>query len=314
MHLRNPYSGEVSTLEAVAVESYERLDRDDISASEWTRFDPDDKEQFLYANDESYDLRTLSVCVEQFDIDRAAKGYRSSLDNKAEYHYLEVVKTEDGYWVGADGAQLEPPVNWQRELIDPSTTSRELESLLSEAVTPDNSWNIQEPLNRALYEHALMGNVECCKVLMDAGANVEAPEAIYQGFTPLHSAASRGYVELAQLLLDAGANPNAVEDRYGGMTPLHFAASNDETEVGLLLLSRGGNPEARTRDGETCIEQARSLENEVLGEAFKAHIAEKRAAKLEAAWGSTQPTKDNLQAAQPTQAAPALAAGRRPRF
>lgn len=269
MHLMNPFTGKVDTREA------------------------------LLEDNPKFDGEALGHGLEN------SKGIRE-LEERA---YVEVVKSHDGQWVGADGAQLQSPVNWGRELID-SSTSQEVESLLSHA----KGWNIQEPLNRALYENALEGNVECCKVLLDAGANVEAPEAIHQGFTPLHSAASRGYVELAQLLLDAGANPNAIEDRYDGMSPLHFAASNDETNVGLLLLSRGADPEAKTRDGETCIEQARSLGNEVLGEAFKAHVAEKRATNLEAAWGSTQPTKDNLQAAQPTQATSALNTGRRPRF
>ena len=233
-----------------------------------------------------------------------------------ERSYIEVVKDANGYWVNIDGAQLEGPIDWQRDLINSSNTSStvgQIESMLYEAVAVPNRWDIQEPLNRALYEHALEGKVEFCKVLLVAGADVEATAEIHKGFTPLHTAASHGYVELAQLLLWAEANPNAVEDRYGGMTPLHFAASNGETEVGLLLLKRGGDPEAKTKDGETCIEQARSVCDEVLVKAFQTHIAEKRATKLEAAWGSTQPSKDNLAVAQSTQS-PALTTGRRPRF
>ena len=311
MHLRNPFTGKVSTLESIVLDSYEQLDRDDVDPDDWAEIDPEGREQYLYANTASGELNTLSDCMAEFD--RTALGH--GIDGRwQESLYIEVVLSEDRDWVRVDGAKLESPIDWQRELIDVFKTSSEVYSMLSDSPATKNGWDIQEPLNRALYEHALEGNVHCCKVLMDAGADVEAQAKIHQGFTPLHGAASRGYVELAQLLLDAGANPNAVEDRYDGMTPLHFAASNDETDVGLLLLSRGGDPEAKTRDGETCIEQARSLGNEILGEAFKAHVAEKRAAKLEAAWGSTQPTKDNLQAAQPTQAAPVIATGRRPRF
>ena len=160
----------------------------------------------------------------------------------------------------------------------------------------------------AIRKAAEQGNEDVCRVLLEEGAD------IHEGYTPLHCAAGHGHIGVAQMLLDAGANPNAVEDRFGGMTPLHCAAGNGETEVGLMLLKHGADPEARTKNGDTCIVYAYRASDEVLEEAFKAHFAEKRAAKLEAAWGSTQPTKDNLQAAQPTQAAPAITTGRRPRF
>jgi ankyrin repeat protein len=54
---------------------------------------------------------------------------------------------------------------------------------------------------------------------------------------PLHSAAALGDVEACRMLLDAGADPNAAQQ--GGYTPLDEAVFNDKDELAALLRARG---------------------------------------------------------------------------
>lgn len=67
--------------------------------------------------------------------------------------------------------------------------------------------------------------------------------------TALQAAAASGDNESGRLLLDAGADVNATET--GGFTPLHAAAANGNRELVELLLERGADPSARTDDGKT---------------------------------------------------------------
>ena len=62
------------------------------------------------------------------------------------------------------------------------------------------------------------GRVACFKLLRDAGANLEATDAV--DYTPLHHSASRSDVEIVSLLIQAGVNLNA--RAHDGSTPLHL--------------------------------------------------------------------------------------------
>lgn len=66
----------------------------------------------------------------------------------------------------------------------------------------------------------------------------------------LHWAAERGDVALAKMLLTAGANVNAVT-RIGAYTPLHVAAKNGNAAVAALLIEAGADVSARTSTGGT---------------------------------------------------------------
>ena len=63
------------------------------------------------------------------------------------------------------------------------------------------------------------GNLDCIKVLIRAGANVNSINA--GGHTPLHEAAYRGYEDTIKMLLLHGANPHATSNQR--RTPLHEA-------------------------------------------------------------------------------------------
>lgn len=95
-----------------------------------------------------------------------------------------------------------------------------------------------------------------------------------------------------------------------GESFLFAIARNGRDDKLIQALEQGANLEVKNAKGETCLDHLRGEERLGVDEA----IAERRAGQLAKAWKATQPTKDNLQAAQPTQAAPALNIGRRPRF
>jgi ankyrin repeat protein len=72
--------------------------------------------------------------------------------------------------------------------------------------------------------------------------------------TPIHAAVSAGRLEAARVLLDAGADVNAAE--HGGYTALHLAAGNGDEALIRLLLERGADPTARLDSGQTPAELA----------------------------------------------------------
>ncbi len=95
----------------------------------------------------------------------------------------------------------------------------------------------------ALQLAARLGNIEIIQILLEIGANVDAPPQRYGG-TALQYAASRGHTEIVQLLLDAGA---AVEAKRGRMTALQGAAKGGHCWIVELLLKRKAEVDARSR-------------------------------------------------------------------
>jgi ankyrin repeat protein len=78
-----------------------------------------------------------------------------------------------------------------------------------------------------------------------------------RGGTALMMAAGEGHLEAARVLLDAGANVNARE--VSGWTPLLLAALLDHAEVIRLLGERGADLSVVTREGDTALLLATSF-------------------------------------------------------
>jgi ankyrin repeat protein len=93
-----------------------------------------------------------------------------------------------------------------------------------------------------LFWAAYKGYLEIVRALLDAGANVHAPDKI-EGYMPLHMAAGGGFVEIGQDLIAHGANVNAKGIK--GYTPLHIAVIRIQRAFAELLIKKGANVNAQ---------------------------------------------------------------------
>jgi len=101
----------------------------------------------------------------------------------------------------------------------------------------------------ALHFAAFFGKLEVARILLEAGARVDAYADNPIRVQPLHSAAANRHLEVCRLLLAVGADVNARQG--GGFTPLHAAAQNGDPEMVELFLSAQADPSATTDTGET---------------------------------------------------------------
>jgi ankyrin repeat protein len=96
-----------------------------------------------------------------------------------------------------------------------------------------------------LFEAILEGNMQAVRDALKEGRDVNAPLRSYK-FGMLHVAASTGHVDIVRLLLDAGAQVDALG--YGGTTPLHAAAGGKDASAMCtkLLIEAGADVRAET--------------------------------------------------------------------
>jgi ankyrin repeat protein len=109
-----------------------------------------------------------------------------------------------------------------------------------------------------VFEAAALGDVETLLVLLDADTSRVSAWSD-DGFTPLHYAAFFGRPEAARLLLERGADleaPARNEQFALEARPLHEAAQHGDAELVRLLLERGADPAAKLDDGRTPVDLA----------------------------------------------------------
>jgi ankyrin repeat protein len=95
----------------------------------------------------------------------------------------------------------------------------------------------------ALQLAAFLGNAESVRVLVDAGADVNAAARNEMKVQPLHAAAARPAgidIEACRILLEAGADPNA--HQQGGYTPMDEAVLRKHDALIALLREHGARP------------------------------------------------------------------------
>jgi ankyrin repeat protein len=80
----------------------------------------------------------------------------------------------------------------------------------------------------ALVYAARQNCLECARVLLDAGADVN--QTTHYGWTPLLTATQNRNYKLGAFLLERGANPNL--RNHGGWSPLYIATDNRNIEMG----------------------------------------------------------------------------------
>ena len=96
------------------------------------------------------------------------------------------------------------------------------------------------------------GRTACVRALLDAGASASAAIVLDSDEEPvctaLHHAAFSGLGTISRLLLDAGADLNA--RTQGDCTPLRYAVVHKHHRVVVLLLSRGATTDGETENFE----------------------------------------------------------------
>ena len=114
----------------------------------------------------------------------------------------------------------------------------------------------------ALHFTCFFGQAEAARVLIEAGAVVDAVASNAMKVMPLHSAASARNVEAARHLLEHGAPVNARQQ--GGWVPLHAAAQNGDRAMVDLLLRHGADVKLANDEGKTAAMIARDKGHEEL--------------------------------------------------
>ncbi|MCU0639469.1 MAG: ankyrin repeat domain-containing protein [Candidatus Krumholzibacteria bacterium] len=99
---------------------------------------------------------------------------------------------------------------------------------------------------------ATTGNVEIARILLDAGAEIDAGDS--DNSTALGIAAMRGHAPLVTLLIERGANVNH-RDRKADC-PLSFAVGAGKEEIAKQLVDAGADLYFRSPEGATLIHKA----------------------------------------------------------
>ena len=108
----------------------------------------------------------------------------------------------------------------------------------------------------ALHFAAFFGKPEAARVLLEHGADVAAWTRNPFANQPLHAASAGRHIEVCRVLVSAGADVDARQ--HGGFTPLHEAAQHGDIELVELLLSAGADPTIREDEGRTAADLADS--------------------------------------------------------
>ena len=112
----------------------------------------------------------------------------------------------------------------------------------------------------ALHLACFFAQPEAARLLIEAGAEVDAVAANPTRVMPLHSAASARNLEAARFLLEHGAPVNARQQ--AGWVPIHAAAQNGDRAMVELLLKYHADPKLTNDDGKTAAMVAREKGHE----------------------------------------------------
>ncbi len=105
-----------------------------------------------------------------------------------------------------------------------------------------------------LHFAAFFGRKEIVPMFLSCGASVSTPADNPSGVHPLHSAAAIESVECCRLLLESGAEVNA--QQHGGFTALMAAAMRGNVALVELLLEHNADVAIKSDEGKTAADMA----------------------------------------------------------
>lgn len=106
--------------------------------------------------------------------------------------------------------------------------------------------------------------------LVENGADVHAPAGKSTGLIALQSASLCGHINIVKQLLEMGVDPNAAGAEEGGITALEGAAQLGHLDTVVLLLDNGARPT------EMAVKFAESDDHFVIAEIIRTRLAESR--------------------------------------
>jgi uncharacterized protein len=106
---------------------------------------------------------------------------------------------------------------------------------LLSAGAPVDVYTRNEFANQPLHAAAAGRNVDICRALLAAGADVNATQ--HGGFTPLHEAAQHGDDEMVELFLSAGADPTGAAEEAGSPADVAEAAGHRDVATRLRAVA-----------------------------------------------------------------------------
>lgn len=102
------------------------------------------------------------------------------------------------------------------------------------------------------------GNSDLIDLLLDLGADINAPTSPCGGRTALQAACFAGHVDIVKQLISKGANLNGIAAKHGGFTALEAACRVGEKQIVDILLAGGADVNARgdSRNGGSALHAA----------------------------------------------------------
>ncbi|KAI9802542.1 MAG: hypothetical protein M1833_001614 [Piccolia ochrophora] len=165
------------------------------------------------------------------------------------------------------GAKVNPPTSdlfsgsaLNEAMADQENRKTLVSILLDHGADP----NLRIASSTALQTATKLGDMKLMRILLAAGADVNAPAYAMRkrsgkhGRTALQAATEGGNLDLVRLCLDAGASINASPAVERGVTALQAAAIKGHLRIALLLLEKGAdvNAPAAIVEGRTAIQGA----------------------------------------------------------
>jgi ankyrin repeat protein len=101
---------------------------------------------------------------------------------------------------------------------------------------------------------AFFGQLAAVEVLIDAGADLQAPARNPFKVQSIHAAAASGNIEIVRAVLEGGADANA--QQQAGFRAMHEAGSKGDRALAELLVGFGANPRLKNDEGKSSIDFA----------------------------------------------------------